>query len=226
MDQDIFSLIRNEMDKIKLFKDLALSRGEILCKGQSENLCRLSVTSFNDKSQHIECESDMPGCLQNLEEYVGYFFLGGEKYYFQGKVEAHYGRYSLSLPTELYRLQRRQNYRVKVPEGYQATFTISHVNGKPLNLPTTMADISSQGCRIDIDKKIMMLNTGDKVVGMLKVGNRNPFELSGAVRHAKINELNKSLQNIGIEFTPLSSILENKLFSITLELHKEFFKRP
>ncbi|MDG0816914.1 flagellar brake protein [Bdellovibrio svalbardensis] len=226
MDKEIFSLISKVEEKTKLFQDLANARGEILCKGQDENLVKLRVQTYTEKTQFLDCISESQASLKNDEEFLGYFFLGGEKYYFEGKIIAYQNRYSVQLPTELYHLQRRQNYRVKVPDGYTSSFNIITVNGKASNIIGQLADISSQGCRVIYRMDNPLMKVGDQVVGHLIVGKRAPFELQGIVRHIKVDEGNKVIQTFGIEFTPLSPILENKLFAITMELHKEIFKRP
>lgn len=227
MDKEVFSLISKEEEKIKLFMDLAHIRGELLCKGNDENLVQLRVTNYNNKAHFVECDRESANAtLKHNEEFVGYFFLGGEKYYFQGVAQVHSGKYSLPLPKELYHLQRRQNYRVKVPTSYQSYFNIVSVNGAPQTIVGQVADLSSQGCRVVYRMDNPMMKVGDKVVGHLVIGKRPPMELQGEVRHIKVDEGNKVIQTFGIKFTPLQSIMENKLFAITLEIHKELFKRP
>jgi hypothetical protein len=58
------------------------------------------------------------------------------------------------------------------------------------------------------------------------ISKNSPIEISGTVKHIKVDDSNKTLQTFGIEFNSLSSILENKLFALTMEIHKEVFRRP
>lgn len=226
MDKEIFTLISKVEEKEKLFEDLANVRGEILCKGNDENLVKIRAHTYTSKSHVLDCVSESATDLKNGEEFLGYFFLGGEKYYFEGIIVAYQNKYSVQLPKELYHLQRRQNYRVRVPEGHTASFNIINVNGAAIKVAGQLADISSQGCRVIYRMNNPVMKIGDHVLGHLTVGQRSAFELPGIVRHIKIDDSNKFIQTFGIEFTPITSILENKLFAITMELHKEFFKRP
>ncbi len=226
MDKDIFTLIGREEEKIKLWQDLAHAKGEILCKGKEDAVAKLRILFFNAKTKSLECAFESSTTLKNDEEYLGHFFLGGEKYYFQAVANVHQGKVVVALPEELYHLQRRQNYRVRIPDGYQAFYNIVLVNEVPQRIIGQLADLSSQGCRViyRLDAPLMKLN--DNVTGHLVIGKRPPIEINGVVRHIKVDEGNKVIQTFGIEFTPLPPIIENKLFAITMEIHKEVFKRP
>lgn len=226
MDQDIFTLIKDERDKLKIWVDLGKSKGEILCKGKADSLCKVRVSFFNAATTLLEGVFDGPDKLQNGEEYLGYFFLGGEKYYFQGRAQVVANMTVIPVAAELYHLQRRQNYRVRLPEIYPAFYNIVQINSSPQEISGRLADMSSQGCRVIYRMDTPLLKIGDNVVGELVISDRPGFEVKGIVRHIKVHEGNKVSQNFGIEFSPLPAILESKLFAITMELHKELFRRP
>ncbi|MFV3407164.1 flagellar brake protein [Bdellovibrio bacteriovorus] len=225
MDQSTFKLIARADERAKLWDDMAKARGELLCKGTDDSICKLRVVLFNSKHQALECTFESPTQMKDQEEYLGHFFLGGEKYYFQSKAQVINGKVLIPVPQELYHLQRRQNYRVRIPDGYQAFYNIILVNDKPQKITGQLADLSSQGCRVVYRLDAPLMKTGDKVTGHLLIGKRSPIEVQGEVRHIKVDDGNKVIQTFGIEFTPLPTILENKLFAITLEIHKEVFRR-
>ena len=116
MDQDIFTLIKDDKDKIKLWVDLGASKGELICKGKDDALCKVRVNFFNAATESLEGEFEGATIMGNGEEYLGHFFLGGEKYYFQAKAVVAANFVTIKIPDELYHLQRRQNYRVRLPE--------------------------------------------------------------------------------------------------------------
>ncbi|KYG63351.1 hemolysin [Bdellovibrio bacteriovorus] len=226
MDKDIFTLVGREDEKIKLWQDLAQAQGELLCKGKEESICKLRVNFYNSKTKCLECTVESITTLKPQEEYLGHFFLGGEKYYFQGFAQIHQEKVVVPVAEELYHLQRRQNYRVRIPEGYQAFYNIVLVNEQPQKIIGQLADLSSQGCRVIYRMDAPLMKIGDKVTGHLVIGKRSPIEIQGVVRHIKVDEGNKVIQTFGIEFSPLSTMIENKLFALTMEIHKEVFKRP
>ncbi|WP_413558665.1 flagellar brake protein [Bdellovibrio sp. HCB209] len=222
MDQEIFKKVSREDEKVKLFIDLASALGEVLCKGKSETLVKLKAVHWHSKSKHLECLLESKETLANGEEFLGYFFLGGEKYYFEAKATVYQNRCQFQLPPEVFHLQRRQNYRVRIPESYPIYFDVTEINGSPVKIHARLADLSSQGCRL-IEKGITTpLKSGDKLEGHLSVKKNAPIELSAEVRHIKNED---GSQMVGLEFSGLSPILENNLFALTLEIHKEVFRR-
>ncbi len=225
MDKQIFTLIARIDEKVKLWKDMAQVKGEILCKGKGNSVCKVRIVSYNSKTHSLECHFESQEKLKDKEEYLGHFFIGGEKYYFQSSAHIYLGKMMISLPAELYHLQRRQNYRVPIPDGYPAHFNIIKVNENSLKITGALADLSSQGCKVIYRMESPLMKMGDAVVGLLSIEKRPALELNGFVRHIKYDEGNKFIQTFGIEFTPLAPAVENKLFAITMEIHKQLFRR-
>lgn len=226
MDKDIFNLIGSLEEKIKLWNDLAQAKGELLCKGKEDVICKLRVQFYSATTQCLECTFESPEKLKADEEYLGHFFLGGEKYYFQSLGKIHQNKLIVPVPAELYHLQRRQNYRVHIPDGYNAYYNIILINNTPKKIIGHLSDLSSQGCRVACHMDPLIIKLNDNVTGNLIIGNRPPIEIQGRVRHLKADEANPKNQTFGIEFAPLTPILENKLFVMTMEIHKEVFRRP
>ena len=224
MDKEIFTLINREDQRIQLWKDLAQAHGEILAKGKEDAVCKLKVTLHNLKNNSLVCRPSSKDKLKDSENYLGYFFLGGEKYYFQSAAEIKDDNVIVPLPSEIYHLQRRQNYRVRIPQGYKGFYNIIAVNDQAQHIKGQLVDISSQGCRVVYHLKNPLMKISDKVVGSLLIGDRAPIEIQGLVRHIKVNDGNKVIQTFGIEFSPLEPILESKLFAISMEIHKELFR--
>lgn len=225
MDKQIFTLITRSDEKIKLWIDLAQIKGEILCKGKGHTVCKARIISYNSKTQSLECYFESQEKLTDKEEYLGHFFIGGEKYYFQSSAHIYLGKIMISLPKELYHLQRRQNYRVPIPDGYPAHFNIIQVNATPQKIIGALADLSSQGCKVVYRMESPLMKIGDAVMGLLSIEKRPSLELNGIVRHIKYEDGNKITQTFGIEFTPLAPTIENKMFAITMEIHKQLFRR-
>lgn len=223
MDNDIFNLISRIEEKIQLWNDLAQAKGELLCKGKEDVICKLRAQFFNSKTQCLECAYETADNLFPAEEYLAHFFLGGEKYYFQSIERNHNNKIIVPLPSELYHLQRRQNYRVRIPDNYNAYYNIVILNDQPLNIIGRLGDLSSQGCRIVCQDRSPLLSLNDKVTGHVIVGKRSPIEINGIVRHIKTVN---NIQTCGVEFSSLGPIVENKLFMMTMEIHKEVFRRP
>jgi hypothetical protein len=86
-------------------------------------------------------------------------------------------------------------------------------------------DLSSNGCRISSDPHGYKLQKNDKVIGLLIIDRKPPTEIKGVVRHTRLIKGKVDQQISGIEFQNMPAIIESKLFSITMEIHKQFSKR-
>jgi PilZ domain-containing protein len=224
-ETDIFSKVATE-ERMRLFKDLANARGEVICKGDSDEIYRLTVERITPK---FELQCSIPFGFpspKNEKKILGNFFLGGERYFFKTPVKVDAEVVFLRMDSDLFHLQRRQNYRIKIPENYQATLLISTLNKAPVKLSGQLYDLSSSGCRVRLTASTPMLEPGNIIEGHVVIGKRESLEVEGTVRHHKVEKgaaLTK--QVFGVEFKPLSSLLEGRLFAITMDLHREFFSR-
>ncbi|WP_413291621.1 flagellar brake protein [Bdellovibrio sp. HCB337] len=222
---DIFSKVNNE-ERLRLFKDLATIRGEIACKGESDEIYRLTVERTSGK---VELQCSIPFGLAapaQEKELLGNFFIGGERYFFKTPVRVEKDVVILRMDGELFHLQRRQNYRIKIPDSYQAHILITAHNKGKVKLKGQIYDLSSGGCRVVFHGADPAIESGDYIDGHIVIGRREPLEIESTVRHHKIEKSgNASKQIFGLEFKSLSTQVEGKLFAITMDLHREFFSR-
>lgn len=228
MSQDnteIFTKI-TPVERVRLFQDLAAVRGEIICKGDAEDVYRLNVEKALGKQElHCSVTFGMPSPVQE-KEVLGNFFLGGERYFFKTPVRMDKSFVVLRMDVDLFHLQRRQNYRIKIPESYQAQLMIQELAKLAVKIPTQMYDISSGGCRIAMNGDKPLVEMGDPIKGQVIIGKREPIEIDGVVRHVRSEKSGTNIKQIfGVEFKSLSTLTEGKLFSITMDLHREFFSR-
>lgn len=221
----IFSKLSTD-EGLRLFKDLANVHGEIICKGEGDEIYRLVVELATGKKE-LHC-SVPSGCSQPKKEIniSGNFFIGGERYFFKTPVRIEADIVILRMDAELFHLQRRQNYRIKIPENYPATLQISSYNKGPVKLSGHLVDLSSGGCRVTLTASLPVLEAGSRIDGHIVIRNRDSLEIEGTIRYHKIDKsLSTTQQVLGVEFKPLSSMIEGKLFALTMDLHREFYLR-
>lgn len=224
MDKEIFRLISREDEKSKLWQDFGNAKGELICKGDNSTH-KLQIVFFDHKSKRLDCKSDNAVKINSREKFYCHFFIGGEKYFFQGTIRNDGTTLSLDIPEKLYHLQRRQNFRVRLPKNYKAFYNISSVNGQQQNLKFTLEDLSGNGCLIShaLSALLESHEVGNEIAGTLVIQGES-IELKGIIRHIKIEKHNK-IRSYGIEFIDLSPLLENKLIALTLDISKQLFIR-
>lgn len=226
MNKDIETIFSKVPDKerLSLFEDLAKAHGDLFCKGTGKDIYRLVALEFlNRQELHCSVPARTPRPFQE-KELFGNFFLGGERYFFKSTLRLNTEIVILRPSKELFHLQRRQNYRIKIPESYHTQFLITSYNNTPVKLRGHVSDLSSGGCKITLPANTPTLETNVPVEATVRISYREPFPVSGIVRHSKIEKsLNNTKQTFGVEFTSSSPQLEGKLFAIIMDLHREFF---
>jgi hypothetical protein len=223
--QEAFKKISKKEEREKLLHDLAVAHGEILCKGQSDFI--LKLRTFKLEKDRLRCQI-LPesGRLQVTQEnLIASFNLGGDKYFFQAVGHLEGGEIVFNAAFELFHLQRRQNYRVKIPESYKAHLDIVSINGQQAKMVGTLYDVSSGGCRAAYKKNSSLIKIDDVLEALIYIGRREPLQVTALVRHAKPDPQDKDTQIFGLEFKPLSPALENRMFGITMDLHRELFSK-
>lgn len=230
--KEIFKKITKPEEREKLLTDLCNARAEILCKGVSESVFRLKAAQFANGKLLCALTKNSPPLQNTQENWIANFSLGGDKYFFQG--DAHLissgkpnepSMVYFSASVDLFHLQRRQNYRIKMPASYHARFEVTESNGKPtVKNSGQIDDLSGGGCRVHY-AKLPDFKTDDVVRGKIFAGGKDPIEVTAKVRHIKTDAKSSLPHIFGFEFEPMNAQLENRMFTLTMELHRQFFSR-
>lgn len=222
--KEIFNKITSTEEKARIFADLTSARAEIICKGTADDIFKvIPERVLPDKKLlcflHVQ-EKTRPEVPARL---ICQFSLGGEKYFFKTLLEDKLTNYTLTLDDELFHLQRRQSYRIRIPASTRSLAEI--VPAKTHKIKATPFDLSTGGCKLTCGTDALALQNGEVVQVYLKVGEREPLHLEGIVRHLKNDQHNKSNVFVGIQFEKITPAIEKSLFSITMELYRQFFSR-
>lgn len=223
-NKDIFNKITSPEEKAKIFRDLTSARAEIVCKGTEDDILKLLPERVLPDKKLL--------CLLPAQEKIRpevptkmicQFSLGGEKYFFKSLLEDKLKNYTLTLDDELFHLQRRQSYRIRIPGSTRSLAEI--IPFQKQKLKATPIDLSTGGCKLSCGSEASNLKNGESVQIYLKVGDREPLQLEGIIKHLKTENLGKTLISVGVQFEKITPALEKSLFSITMELYRQFFSR-
>ena len=144
----------------------------------------------------------------------------GDKKYFLGAelLEFNKDTFTLAPNTDLYYVQRRSDFRVKLPPDMKAHFEIfypeKYVPRKP-----SMTDLSAGGCLIVADEVLINdINVEDHLKGEIHLFGYDPVAVEGVVRYKKGGE------GIGLEFFNLHRSAYASLGQIVSEIQIQLFK--
>ncbi|MBX3039394.1 MAG: PilZ domain-containing protein [Bdellovibrionaceae bacterium] len=226
--QDIFTKVSPDESE-KLLADLTANQASISLKLQSlDDLLSFQIQG-RENGWNLICRLTDQASLPagTTQEAIVSTQIGAEKYYMTGHLARRSdGLYSLRLEQKIFQLQRRQHFRLRIPDSYQAKYELSQLNGAPCKLKVIVHDISAGGCRLFLPHHRPELKSGDKIQGQFVMGGKTPLPAIGEVRHVKIEDLHgDEYQFIGVQFIDMTPALESRLIALVMELHRQFFTR-
>ncbi|MFN7825327.1 MAG: flagellar brake protein [Pseudobdellovibrionaceae bacterium] len=224
-----FEKIRSLIERRKLFEDLAQIRGEILCKGEDDSLFHFrpeKITSQkNTQGQEICHASGRVTPVDRLPEsstgVIGNFSIDQDRFFFMAPMEYDGQEGQFKVDFDIFKLQRRTNFRINVPASVPMYCNIVGVAEESVFHETKVADLSAGGIRLYFEGQGSHLAPGLNVKLSLHPPSGKSLDLTGVVRHVQSVVLNNSIiPQYGIEFQDLTGLQKNRLISMTLELQK------
>jgi hypothetical protein len=225
-NSDVYQRISEPNEKRRLLIELARSRGDLIAKLPLADTDVFSLKAYDYTDPHLICprQDDTPQKAFGRGDVFLSFMLGGEKYFFQGQFNVKRTIIYIEAAEAIFHLQRRDDYRLRIPESYQALFEITAINGNMKKISLPLADLSAGGCLLTTDPGRVQFKIGDKLEGHIFFPDRDPIQIQGAVRHSR--EIQKSRNDMtGIQFSNLSEIQKNRIASLVMDLYREFFLR-
>lgn len=212
----IFKKISSIDERDKILSDMAFSRVEVICKGLDDNLYKVHSERFEQRK--LVCKISRGQTIPFFKDHpaIVTFTLSGDKYFFQANCKTVAGELVFDFPFDIFQLQRRQSYRLKIPSSYRAQVAVVNLNNRSTNILSTMQDLSTGGCRFVVKLEDAHFKIDDHLEIFMHFKDRDSLHCKGEVRY-----VNGTV--VGIEFKNTTPAFESTVFSITLDLHKEFF---
>lgn len=157
------------------------------------------------------------------------FSLGTEKYIFSANCEPFENNMiKLSQVDQFFRVHRRSNFRLRIPESFASDFFIQEHNEVILKNNDDkiwkVVDISASGLRIEKKTKNIFLTKNDRLKGELRFQYRLPLTIEVVVQHVRSQKIGNVLQlSLGLQIVPLTSELENKIRAVVMDIYRDQF---
>lgn len=224
MSQDFFKRITNIDERNKILFDFVHSQNEILTKIDNQIY---KFKPFRMKAESFTCLAVDPLSRpqDNSEHAVHSFFLGGEKYFFKGTLSVQKDVFEIFFNVDLFHLQRRQSYRIRIPASYNSLVKIMPV-GLPHFVEGKMQDLSAGGCAAEL-KSDFVLKLDDPLQVEVWLKNKKVFETPARVKYVgqPRTKGRETTVSYGLEFAPKEKFLEQKVFALTVELYRELYAK-
>lgn len=144
----------------------------------------------------------------------------GEKYFAQAFVQDTGTQFFLVIEGPLYKVQRRQSFRLRLPAEYPMKVDLFEMNGHRMSEKVKLLDLSEGGCSLSVP--VSLASSMGAYIGLtIKIGARPAFVQFGHVRYLKAD---KTQVRFGVKFDQ-NKELNSDLFSLTRDLYVELFSK-
>lgn len=213
-------------ERKRLLRDLSKLKIDVQCKGIPDQVFKLRLIQINGEDIMIFMLPNEGAPLLTKDEVLFHIFIGGENYYFLSTFKRLADKWSVVMPTTIFLLQRRQSYRVRIPDGYPATFEFKAPDKKELHESKSfLLDLSLGGCRLTLPHQKDIVQENEVYSGILVIPNKVGLEIDVKIKHIRLDKAPRISQTFGVEFLNLGSAMENRMFVMMMELHRMFFSK-
>lgn len=222
---DAVSTMKDELNFYTLLDQLNTKETiDFLIHSQSE-------VTFKINSQHLKTKIlSKKNTLQfavykfNFEQYFDEavtcsFEISAEKYFFKSQVSTIASELLLTIPNEIFKLQRRNDFRVAVPASIPYTCEIIGVNSSPVKLKAEIRDLSLGGCQLAVKITGTSFHNGDELYLKLKL-NSFDWDRIHCSSMRVISKDSDSKLSVGVKFLETSAAFATDLQSLLVQLDR------
>lgn len=209
-------------EKKVLFRKGSEEKMFFYAKGDSDDLVSLVLDGYVDgKILTFTYALNSPRILSN-QNIVLNFSSGEDRFFLHALAEVYDNRVHVSAQSDVYILQRRKTPRLDIPDAYPAGINIIAFKNKMVMYQCKILDFSSGGCRIEYPAHLPLFKSGDVFRGVIHLNHRNPVELDCEIKHQVLDQA-AGKQTFGVQFKLPTTILENKMLVVFMDLQRELF---
>lgn len=225
--QSFFSKVSTRKERERAFLLLVESKTSIDCQTYDKKIYSLKADHIKDSDLIVFCDSLS---IQIETPVILTFNIGQEKYFSKTSLKKHdfESHFKINLDTDLFKLQRRNSFRVALPQGYNAKATITAIDSKKFtNKKFPLFDISGGGFSLEIlPNKEFDIAQNQTVEGILEIGGKFNKPFRATVRYAgKVGSQGSGLRKIGLEFTDMKPKDQEEIIKIVMDLHRDMFSK-
>ncbi|MBC7421709.1 MAG: PilZ domain-containing protein [Bdellovibrio sp.] len=134
------------------------------------------------------------------KEIICSFDVKDEKYFFTASVRATNAELLITIPVEVYQLQRRNDFRVSIPPGISYVCEIRTVNFQKLNVKAELRDLSLGGCLVSLRNADKLEIPKDSEIELtLKINEFDNPSILTIAKHVHLIGSNNTLQ-LGLKY--------------------------
>lgn len=225
--EDIFLKIHDATEKKQILQGtLKFQHRPVIIKSDQHNGPIVAAKAVKLRQGRLICtvSGAQNKLLSQFSEVILMFHVYEEKYLMRTECRPS-GKYLfVDIANSLYRLQRRNDFRIKIPVSYRASVRIKHINSKPDDQDLVVLDLSAGGCRVQIGDQIA-IQLDDFLEGELKLAYLDPIPINCYVRFIGRPSGEKDKLILGLQFAKFGPLTKTRLTSIVMDVYRQIFSR-
>ena len=126
--------------------------------------------------------------------------------------------------SDLFKLQRRQNFRVDLVDNYSSILKIFKVNQVEVDHDFKIKDLSLGGLSFDMDLESPLdISQEQMIIGKVIIPEKKlHIPISAVVRYVnRIGSMGSGIRRAGLEFDPLDAQIENQMLEVLIEAQRK-----
>ncbi len=217
MSQDInFYTLLDQMTYNETLDFLVHNQTEITLK-INERHFKSKILNRNKSNQFLIYKFNFES--YSLDPAVCSFEISAEKYFFKSNISSETAALVLTIPTEVFKLQRRNDFRIAVPETIPYVCEIKSIRNSTLNLKSEIRDLSLGGCQLSVKLIGTNLHRGDNLYLKIKIHSFEWDKIHCQCKHSS-SKKNDLKSNVGLKFHESSAAFVTDLQALLVQLDR------
>lgn len=225
LNQAFFQKVGTRKERERAFLLLCQSKATFECQMAGNKAATIVPESIRDSHMIIVTQTKLPVGKESIVT----FQVGQEKYFMKTTFKEHdfSSHYVMDLQPSLFKLQRRNSFRVQIPLDYQAKVYIETVNEQPMPKKLPLFDLSGGGFSLEIPCHIAYdLKQNQVISGSIQIGGKIEKSFEALVRHViKVGSQGSGLLKVGAEFINQMPSDQQDFINIVMEIHRDMFSK-
>lgn len=224
-NQSFFQKVGTRKERERAFILLTQSKVKFECQLPGKKILTMIAQEIVDSHMIVVAQGQVP----LNQEVIVTFQVGQEKYFMKTSFSHHdfSGHFNMSLEPALFKLQRRNSFRVQIPAEYLAKINLTKVGDAKVSQKFTLFDLSGGGFSFEIPSNSQFkIAQGNQVEGEIEIGGKYKKKFSAVIRHViQVGSQGSGLKKIGSEFTNLSPSEQQEIVTTVMEIHRDMFSK-
>lgn len=144
----------------------------------------------------------------------------GDRYFMMAFIQDTGTEFYLVIEGPLFKVQRRQSFRLRLPSDYPSIVHVFELNGLKTNAKSRILDLSEGGCSLLVPVSLSS-SMGSHIGLRMKIGARSEFVEYGHICYSKFV---KDEVRLGIRFLRPQGA-DSALFNLVRDLYVELFSK-